>query len=281
MTWFAASLLGGCAVEQGFVDPPGAVEVPSLAGCTWTTETSEVGVVPPSAQSWTYDDDGRLQEYVRMFDDELGDVTTYAWRGQCLAEVRTDLLGARYAMGDGPPVDWCTCDRHGNPVSCEHGPIDSGDVVPDARTTFVNAYDSLGQLSDVVVYDAERLARGAPHEVALLATEAWTYGGDGHPVQVHREEPGPMVTSTTTTTWLWDHDLLLQTIMEGTGTDVTIARHFEGRRLVKSIELHDDVPIVSTTWTYLDDGDLFPFGESVVDARYGVATDARVTVSCR
>lgn len=282
---FAASLLAalaGCSTEPLFVDTPGSVLAPSLAGCTWTADTAQDGLVPQSSQAWTYDLDGRLRTYERTFGDVLGDTTRYDWRGGCLAQVRTDVFGARYGAGDGPPVDQCACDAHESPVRCVHGPIDDGEVVPDAVRTFTNTYDTADNLSAVIEYDGLMVERGAPSERALLSTEAFTWSSSGQPVQLEREDRGDVVDINSTVTWLWDHELLLEVVREGTGVDVTTSRTYDRRRLVAETELHDDVPVVTTRWTYYDDSDPFPSSVEVEDSRYesDTTTQSRITVSC-
>lgn len=285
---FAASLLAvlaavaGCSTEALFVDTPGSVVAPSLAGCTWTTETAADGLVPQTSEAWTYDLDGRLRTFTRTFGDTLGDTTQYDWLGGCLAQVRTDVIGARYGTGDGPPVDQCACDAHEKPLRCVHGPISDGEVVADSVRTFDNVYDSADNLSDVVEYDGVMIDRGAPSDRAMLATERYTWSSSGQPVQLEREDLGDVVDIHSTITWLWDHELLLEVVREGTGVDVTVSRTYDRRRLVAETEIHDDVPVVSTFWDYYDDSDPFPRAVTVEDSRYETdsVTESRITVSC-
>ncbi|MEQ1503507.1 MAG: hypothetical protein ABMB14_14820 [Myxococcota bacterium] len=276
------AILVGCTAERTFVEVPGAAEVPSLAGCTWTRYSYTDASEPET--SWTYDRAGQLASVASWAGpDAPAIVTSYTWSAGCLAEVRRDedTDGLR-ETAPASELDLYDCDRRSNPVRHEHALIQpDGSRYTLGVEAFSNTYDPDGRLLTVEQYADD----------VLVTVDDYTWTGDDRPLVVRRE--APIAGSTTTTTWLWDHELLLGWSTVGTGNDTAVERVFDGRRLTDQYESLDDEPSLNVGWTFGGDDDPFPISEHTEvpiatgdgELAYGAdpvdtGVDRRISVAC-
>jgi hypothetical protein len=245
----ALALAAGCDRDPSFVEPPGGLRSESLAGCTWTSQ----GLFG-EATSWSYDALGRLVQQLDTGEERLD---RYRWRGDCLVAV--DHLDA-----DGEPlppedtssnVDRFRCDPQDNPVRLERYRTRlRGQEVEEllvAASTWVNTYDHDGQLSRV-----ERWDEGIDVDPVLVQTDDYTWVTAEHPLQTRTEQPQEGVS--TTTTWLWDHDLLLGWSRSGSGSEIELGRTFDHRRLIEEYVSSEDEIELTVSWEYADERAPFP-----------------------
>jgi hypothetical protein len=257
--WIAA-LLAGCAPEPHFVEPPGPLVSPSLAGCTFSQDTRE------RVLTWKYAPSGRLMTD-RIEDDDGYWLATYTWEDDCLVRVVRSMDGSPEAPiydGSGPAY-WgqethlFTCDARGNWVEWERRSLSpAGDADSTRIYRYINEYDANDQLARVQIQAEESspwLAETGSQS-GTIADVSYLWYDERRPLEAVFQDPAEG--GSNTATWIWDHDRLLGWDLRGSGSERTMTRLWTGDQLVEENYTEEDAEIAWFEYTYESKEDRFP-----------------------
>jgi hypothetical protein len=257
--WIAA-LLAGCAPEPHFVEPPGPLVVPTLAGCTFVQDSGGLTF------TWKYGPTGLL--LTDRVSGEDGDwLATYTWKDDCLGRMIRSIDGspsAPYYDGSGPSywgeeTNLFDCDSHGNWVRWERRSLSpGGDAAANRVYSYTNEYDSDGQLAHVQIQVEETspwLAETGDVG-GMLADASFLWYDEQRALEAvfqDTQEGG-----SNTATWIWDHERLLGWDMRGSGSERTMTRSWVKDQLREEIYTEEEEEIAWLDYTYTSKDDLFP-----------------------